>query len=143
MLRVLVAVALLAPAVRCADLAAIRNEPRLERRSELALEHAIATVERARDAWRASKMAEFQQALEEIREASELSYQSLRETGKPARRHPKYFKRAEKNLRSLMKKLDGLFQEVGIDDRAAVDEVRRRASDLHDQVVTDIMSKKK
>jgi hypothetical protein len=142
-LRLWLAIALFAPAVLRADLEAIRSETRLERRSELALDHAASTVERAREAWRAGKGNEFTEALTEVREAAELSYQSLVDTGKPARRFPKYFKRAEKNLRALAKKLDALYQEVGVDDRAAVDAVRKRASDLHDQVVLDIMSKKK
>jgi hypothetical protein len=142
-LRLCVCFALLAPGVLPADLAGIRSETRLERRSEMALDHAVSTVDRAREAWRGGKGGEFTEALTEVREAAELSYQSLVETGKPARRFPKYFKRAEKNLRALAKKLDALYQEVGVDDRAAVDAVRKRASDLHDQVVLDIMSKKK
>jgi hypothetical protein len=135
--------ALLAPAAPPADLAAVKSETRLERRSEMALDYAVSTVDRARDAWRAGNGNEFTRALENIREAAELSYQSLVDTGKPARRFPKYFKRAEKNLRALAKKLDGLYQEVGVEDRPAVDAVRKRASDLHDQVVLDIISKKK
>ena len=134
---------LLLPAGLHADLAAVKSEPRLERRSELALEHALATVDRARDAWRGSKDGEFRRALEEIREAAELSYQSLLDTGKPARRHPKYFKRAEKSLRALMKKLDALEQEVGVEGAPAVAGVHKRASDLHDQIVLDIMTRKK
>jgi hypothetical protein len=125
------------------DFATIRVEPRLERRSELAMEHALATVDRAREAWRASRDDEFRRTLEEVRDASELSYQSLVDTGKAARRHPKYFKRAEKNLRALMKKLEALQQEVAVESRPAVEEVRKRASDLHDQIVLDIMTKKK
>ena len=136
-------VALLGCGLQAADLEAIRSETRLERRSELALDHALSTVDRAREAWRAGNGSNFNQALAEVREAAELSYQSLVDTGKPARRFPKYFKRAEKSLRALAKKLDALYQEVGVDDRAAVDAVRKRASDLHDQVVLDIMSKKK
>jgi hypothetical protein len=142
-LRLWVCYALLAPAVLSADLAAIRSETRLERRSELALDHALSTVDRAREAWRGGKGAEFNEALAEVEDSAELSYQSLVDTGKPARRFPKYFKRAEKNLRALAKKLDALYQEVGVDDRPAVDAVRKRASDLHDQIVLDIMSKKK
>jgi hypothetical protein len=142
-LRLLTVIALLAPVLPAADLASIKSEPRLERRSEQALDHAVAVVDRARDAWRAQKMTEFRETLTEIREAAELSYQSLNETGKPARRYPKYYKRAEKNLRALMKKLDALYQEVGPDDRPEVEAVRKRASDLHDQIVLDIMSKKK
>jgi hypothetical protein len=140
--RLLVLISILPVALQ-ADLTAVKSESRLERRSELALEHALATVDRAREAWRESKDQDFKEALDEIREAAELSYQSLLDTGKPARRHPKYFKRAEKNLRALMRKLDAFAQEVGVEQRTAIEELRKRTSDLHDQIVLDIMTKKK
>ena len=126
-----------------ADLSAVMAEPDLEKRSEKALIHAEAVVDTARSAYREGSEEAYKRALGEVLSAAELSYKSLQDTGKAARRHPKYWKRAEKGLRSLMRKIQGLEQEVSFEDRAAVETIRKKVSDLHDLVLTDIMTKKK
>jgi hypothetical protein len=125
------------------DLNTVKQEPNLERRSDLALEHANEELDAARDAFNANDLAKMQATLAEITDSVDLSYQSLLDTGKDARRSPKFFKRAELKTRDLLRRLDGLEQVVDVDSRAAVDKVRDRVSDVHDNLLKSIMSKKK
>jgi hypothetical protein len=122
------------------DLAAIRQEPNLERRSDLALGNASAAMDTARDA--AADDVKLKAALTELRESVDLAYQSLVESGKSARRNPKFFKRAELKTRELMRRLEGLAQAVDADDRVFVENVRERVSKVHDDLIQDIMQKK-
>ncbi len=122
------------------DLAAIKLEPNLERRSDLALGNASVAMDTARDA--AADDAKLKAALTEVRESVDLAYQSLVESGKSARRNPKFFKRAELKTRELMRRLEGLAQAVDADDRVFVESVRERVSKVHDDLIQDIMQKK-
>ena len=122
------------------DLAAIKLEPNLERRSELALGNASAAMDVARDA--AADDAKLKAALQELRESVDLAYQSLVDSGKSARRNPKFFKKAELKTRELMRRLEGLAQAVDADDRVLVESVRGRVSKVHDDLIQDIMQKK-
>ena len=125
------------------DLAAIKLEPNLERRSDLALQNASAAMDAARDASVAGDMGKVKSSLEELGESVDLAYQSLVDSGKSARRNPKFFKRAELKTRELMRRLEGLGHAVDSDDRVSVDSVRDRVSKIHDNLIEDIMEKKK
>lgn len=125
------------------DLNTVKQEPNLERRSDLALEHANEELDVARDAFNDNDMVKMRAALEEVTDSVNLSYQSLTDTGKDARRSPKFFKRAELKTRDLLRRLDGLDQMVDVDVRASVDRVRDRVSEVHDNLLKSIMSKKK
>lgn len=124
------------------DLSAIKMEPNLERRSERAIDNASAAMDTARDAASAGDSAKTKAALEEVCDSVDLSYQSLVESGKSARRNPKFFKRAELKTRELMRRLEGLAQAVDSDDRVFVESVRERVSKVHDDLIQDIMQKK-
>jgi hypothetical protein len=124
------------------DLAAIKLEPNLERRSERALDNASAAMDAARDASSAGEPEKSKAALQELRDSVDLAYQSLVESGKSARRRPKFFKRAELKTRELMRRLEGLAQAVDSDDRAFVESVREQVSKVHDDLIQDIMQKK-
>jgi hypothetical protein len=124
------------------DLAAIRLEPNLERRSERALDNASAAMDAAKDDAAAGDPAKVQADLEELRDSVDLAYQSLVDSGKSARRNPKFFKKAELKTRELMRRLEGLAQAVDADDRPAVETVRERVSKVHDDLIHDIMEKK-
>lgn len=126
-----------------ADLKTIASEPNLEKRSELALEHANNLIDTARSEYKSGKSQEFENALKEIVQAVELSSDSLRATGKAARRHPKFFKRAEIKTRSILKRLETLETEVALDDRHLVAAVRKRVGAVNDDLVIQIMTKKK
>ena len=52
-------------------------------------------------------------------------------------------KHAELKISALMRRLDGLRDEVGFEFRPRVEAVMKRLSDVHDQLISDIMSRKK
>lgn len=125
-----------------ADLASVRNEPNLERRSELALDYASQTVVAARDAYNSGDSTKMQAALGEGGEAVDVAYQALSDTGKNPRNN-KYFKRAELRTRDLIRRLDGLAQTVGVDERDLVHKLREHVAEVHDNLLKGIMSKRK
>ena len=125
------------------DLDTIRKQPNLERRSEMALANADAALDRARDAYQKGEDALFRSALVEVDESIGLCKQSLDESGKNARRSPKYFKKAEIGIRRLSRRLDNLRVEVSVDDRLAVEPVFTRAQMLQEEILLAIMGKKK
>lgn len=126
-----------------ADLNAIRKLPNLERRSEMALANADAALDRAREAYRKGEDPLFKSSLAEADESIALSKQSLDESGKNARKSPKYFKRAEIGIRRLSRRLDSLRIEVGVEDRPIVEPVYLRAQKLQEEILLAIMGKKK
>lgn len=128
--------------VNGANLAALKSDPNLEKRSDKALQYAALDVDEARDSYNAGKVREAKQALQEVREAVDFSYESLKETGKDPRKHSKYFKRAEVKLRELLRRLHGLSDEWSVVDRPAFDPVVARLQEVHDELLTGIMGKK-
>ena len=123
------------------DLSTIRNEPNLEKRSDLALEFANSALDSARDAVNAGDSAKVQAALAEVRQSVELSWHSLADSGKYARNN-NFFKRAEVRTRALLRRLDGLRDTSGVDDKPAIEKVRARVADVHDELIQGIMGKK-
>jgi hypothetical protein len=123
------------------DLTTIRNEPNLEKRSDLALEYANTALDSARDAVNAGDNAKVQAALAEVRESVELSWHSLTDTGKYARNN-NFFKRAEVRTRGFLRRLDGLHDIAAVEDQPAIEKVRARVAEIHDDLIQGIMSKK-
>ena len=124
-----------------ADLASIKSEANIERRSELALDYANQSIDSARDGYNSGDMAKVQAALSEMNDAIEVAYQALSEVKNP--RGNKYVKRAELRTRELVRRLDGLAQTVNFEDREPVSKARDHAADIRDNLLNGIMSKKK
>jgi hypothetical protein len=139
-LRTLIVFATLAGAAY-ADLAVVKAERNLEKRSELALDYANSVLEEAKKSYRDAPK-DFSPQMEDVEKAVDLSYRSLQDTGKAARRNPKYFKRAELRIRALLKRLDNLEKEIAMDDRQVVAAATKHIGEVHDQLLLDIMSKK-
>jgi hypothetical protein len=129
-------------AVLAFDLAAIKQEPNPEHRSELALDNADAAVTACGNAYKNGDLDKTKAEATEIEESVTTALDSLNETGKDARRHPKYFKQAELATRHLIRRLDGLIESMSSADRPALLYVRDRISDIHDQLLSDMMKKK-
>ena len=124
------------------DLAAVKAEPDLNRRSEMALANAEEKLAAAREAYMAGNDAAEAADVQEIGESVELCYESLEQThGAP--RKSRYYKRAELKTSELMRRLTGFRDEVNFDFRPKVDVVLKKISDIHDQLLSDIMSRKK
>jgi hypothetical protein len=124
------------------DFPIVMAEQNLEKRSELAVREADKAVTAAKSAYDSQKTDKFKTSLSEVVELVQLSYKSLQDTGKRARKSPKYFKRAEHGIRAIMRRLDSLANEVSIDDRAVVESAHKELSQVHETVLHDIMSKK-
>ena len=124
------------------DLGAVKSEPDLEKRSELALANADRGIDEARKAYNAGDQKAAQAALDEVAASVVLSYDSLQHTHS-APRKSKYYKRAEQKLQGLIRRLSGFRDEVSFDSRQPVERVVNKLSEVHDQLITDIMSKKK
>lgn len=123
------------------DISALKGEPDLEKRSELALANADRQVDAARDAYRGGDLKKMEAALEELRDSVNLSAESLDQAHKKARNN-KYYKRAELKVRALLRRLSGFHDEVSAEDRKQIEAVRQRLQEVHDQLLAQIMSKK-
>src|SRR5579864_478694 len=117
------------------DLAAVKSEPKLEKRSELALQYADAALDAARDAYKKGDLDASRAALGEVEAGVQLSYDSLMATGKDARRNSRPFKEAEKSTRRILRRLDGLSDLMSAFDRDAVEPAHRTISDIHDNLI--------
>jgi hypothetical protein len=123
-----------------ADITALKSEPDLEKRSELAnADHAI---DEAKEAYNTGNDKAEQAALVEVQDSVQASYDALEHTNK-APRKSKYYKNAELKVRALIRRLTSFREDVGFETRQSVDAVIKKLSDVHDQLVNDVMSKKK
>ena len=126
-----------------ADLTKARAEPNLEKRSGLALDNAAAQYQAARAAYDKGESDRVAAAVAEIEESVDLAYTSLTATGKDPRRSPKWFKKAEIDTRNLLRKLDAFQQEMGFSERSALDKVKAKVQQVHDDLLLGLMEGKK
>jgi hypothetical protein len=125
-----------------ADIASVKTEPDPNRRSELALLNADEKIDQARQAYQAGNDGAEEAAIQEVADSVALSYASLELAhGEP--RKSRYYKHAELRVSVLMRRLSGFRDEVGFELRPHVEAVLKRLSDIHDELISDIMSRKK
>jgi hypothetical protein len=133
--------ALLAPPP--ASLDQVRAEPKLEKRSELAIDFAGAAVARARKTVSESgSRTALEAALKETVEACQFALDSLRETGKRPNKLSRQYKRAEMRTRQFVKELTDLALALSLDDRPAAESARDRVQLLHEEFLVGVMSGK-
>lgn len=119
----LCAVVLFSGLLTGADLAGVKAEPNLEKRSEKALVFAGEILTAMRGELDRNDVEKIKEQLQEFQGAVDLSVDSLKATGKNARRNPKYFKKAELRLRELLRRLETFRRDMSFDDRPALDGV--------------------
>lgn len=129
-------------AVFSGDLKAVRAQPDLNKRAELAMENADESVDAARRAFNGGNMDQAHAAVADIQASVQLACDSLRETRKQPRNN-KYYKRVELNMRSLLRRVDALDHDAPFEERGNVEQMQKRLQELHDQILLDIMSKRK
>ncbi|MEP7355184.1 MAG: hypothetical protein ABI824_18290 [Acidobacteriota bacterium] len=122
------------------DLSAVRQEPNLEKRSDLALEVANSEIGVARDAYQQGRLEPSQSALVQVKEAVALSKTSLVATGKDPRKNSKYFKRAELATREILRRLLGLRDSMDGVDRSMIDPVISEITIVHDDLLHGVMT---
>jgi len=133
---------LLLALILATDLSSIKQEPKLEKRSDLALEYADKAVSSARDYYREGRWEQTQVSLKEVQEAVDLSYESLKAMGKDPRKSSGPFKRAEKATRELLRRLAGLRDLMSSVDHPALEPVMTSVSGVHDSLIRGIMTGK-
>ena len=130
------------PALLRADLAQVKAEPNLEKRSKLALDYAESTLKEARTIYNNGDSGKVTALIAQVREAVELADQSLKETGKNPRKSPKYFKKAEIETRALLKRIEAFQDEMNVNDRPTLDALRSKVQQVHDDLLMGIMEGK-
>ena len=134
---------LLSCAPLLADLAQVKAEPNLERRSRAALENADRTLKASRQAYAAGDLKLTADLLEEFEQSVDLAEKSLRDTGKDPIRSPKYFKNAEIKTGYLLRKIEAFSQDMNVADRPMADKVKEDVQEVHDRLLHGIMRGKK
>ena len=125
------------------DLALVQQEPNLEKRNQLAMECANSALDTARTSYQANDMEKTRASLDEVGDAVSLAYDSLKQTGKEARREPKFFKRTELATREMLRRIEGFSESMNFEDRSLLNKVRDRVTAVHEELLQDIMAKKK
>jgi hypothetical protein len=122
-----------------ADLAPVRAETNLERRSDKALDNAEKMVEAAEKSYKAGDSAATSAALEEVKQSVELSFKSLHDTGKDPRKSPGHFKRAEIKTREMLRRLRDFQLGMAVDERDQVEAVRECVRQVHEDLLSGIL----
>jgi hypothetical protein len=125
-----------------ADLKQAMAEPNLEKRSKLALDNAAAAYQTARAAYDTGENEKVATAATEIIESVDLAYTSLMKTGKDPRRSPKYFKQAEIETRSLLRRIETFQQQMNFGDRELLDKTKAKVQQVHDDLLVGLMEGK-
>jgi hypothetical protein len=125
-----------------ADIEAVKSEPDLERRSELALAGADKQIDAAKEAFSGGDEKAEEQALVQVQELVNVSYDALEHANR-APRKSKYYKNAEMKVTALLRRLNSFRDQVSFESREAVDAVIKRVSAVHDDLLAAIMSKRK
>jgi len=133
-------VTLLVSGMRAADLQSAKNEPNLEKRSRLALANADQAISEAREAYAVQNIKATEAKLGEVRESVELAQAALAASGKKPGKSPGPYKYAETKSRELLRRLEGLKQEMDSTDRAVVEPVQNRVQEIHDAWLDGILT---
>ena len=140
MRAIILAVGLAAASLAWGDLQTAKNEPNLEKRSKLALANADAAVTDARAAYNNQDMKTTEAKLAEVRESVELAASALAASGKKPGRSPGPYKYAETKSRELLRRLEGLKEEMDESDRGWVEPVQNRVQEIHDAWLDGILT---
>jgi len=125
-----------------ADLASVKAEPNLEKRSKLALDNAAAALKAARTEYASGETDKLQALIAEVGDSVDLAHTSLQATGKNPRKSPKYFKHAEIETRALLKRVEAFQDEMNVADRPMLDALRTKVQQVHDDLLMGIMEGK-
>jgi hypothetical protein len=126
-----------------ADLDAVKAEVNPVRRVELALDYANESLDKAKSLYANAEYAKSKEAVTQVQQGAELSYESLRATGKDPRKNSRDFKRFEQRIQALVRRLKGFSLEVSVEDREQIRKVETRLEDINDEIVSGIFRKGK
>lgn len=132
--------AMLAEGLQAADLQTAKNESNLEKRSKMALANADQALSEAREAYLKQDMKTTVARLKEVQESVELAQSALVATGKKPGRSPGPYKYAETKSRELLRRLEGLKEEMDVTDRGTIEPVQNRIQEIHDAWLDGILT---
>lgn len=125
-----------------ADLAAIKAEPALDKRAVRAVDAALVDLASARKSYDAGEVAAFQTSLRDVVAAADLSMESLEAMGRHPSRNIRNYKMVETKFRELQRKIATLRSDASVEERPAVEKAERRINEIHEKLVTGIMSRR-
>ena len=125
-----------------ADLKAALAERDLGKRSKLALDNAGEVLKAVRESYQKGEDQALGPLLTEFEDSVSLAWDSLESTGKNPRKSPRWFKQAEIETRTLLKKLESLQHDMSFEDRGLLDPARVRLQKVHDDLLVDLMEGK-
>ena len=126
-----------------ADLAQVRAEPNLEKRSRAALDLAEKSLRASRQAYADGDLEKTAALLDEMEQSVDLAETSLKETHKDPIKSPKHFKYAEIKTVDLLRKLEAYSQDMSVLDRPMVEKAKEKVQEVHDRLLHGIMTGKR
>jgi hypothetical protein len=121
---------------------AVKAEPNLEKRYWAALDAGQKALDEARVAMNAGAGAELLGKAKEAGDCVEYAMESLEAMGKHPSQNGRNYKRAELRTRDLLRRIDTLAKDAGIDEREAVQVVQKRIGAVHDKLIEGVMSRR-
>lgn len=125
------------------DLDAVKAEPNLDRRAEIAIDNANAALDKAKTLYNAGDYKASQTSANEVRDSIELCAEALKATGKDPRKYAKQFKKTEFRIQALIRRVKSFAQSVSIEDRPGVVKVQERLEEISDEIVSGIFTRSK
>ena len=113
------------------------------RRARQALTDGERASTQAGEACRASDYDKCVALSAEIQKSVETAQEALYATGIDPARNPRHFKDAEIRVRKILRLVDDLRPYIHSEDQTEYDAVRRRVSEINDQMLSAIMSRRK
>jgi hypothetical protein len=114
---------------------AVKNEPVVEKRYQLALLEAGKILEAAKD-------NDPQKSLEAVAELAEFALTTIESMGKPPHKNASNYKKIELKTRDFLRRAEAIRKEASIDDRLSLEAAFNRINAVHEKVLEGVMSKK-
>ncbi len=142
LLTVMAAVLCWAGAAR-ADVAKIKAEPNLEKRSKAALDNAADALKQAREAYSQGNVKRTAELAKEVEDSVQVCADSLKSTGKNPRKSPKWFKRAEMQTHDLLRRIEAFHREMSFSDRPILEPARLKTQQVQEEMLLGVVEGKK
>ena len=106
------------------------------KRSDLALSLAGESFDHARDFYQKGAMEKGDAALENMTSALDACVQSLAASNKA-----RFYKKAELRVAFLQRRLNGLVEDLGVQERGWAEQTKRKLEEIHDKILDGVMRK--
>ncbi|MBV8070408.1 MAG: hypothetical protein JO270_10920 [Acidobacteriaceae bacterium] len=117
-------------------MADLQMEQNPQKRSDKALALADNAFDTARDFYLKGEIQKGDAQLEDMTKALNACVDSLNEAHKG-----KFYKKAEMNVATLQRRLDGLLSELSVQSRGWAEYTSRKLEEIHDKLLNGVMSK--